>query len=83
MPENDQNKDKDKTDEKRRPLREEPPVETQHEVKVGGKTVRYSATAGMLPLKSELGETEAQIFFIALLRENSSGRIILGNLGIG
>ena len=45
---------------------EQPPVVTHHEIHVGGKTLRYTATAGMMPLKNaDTGETEAHIFYIA------------------
>lgn len=37
----------------------------KHEVKVKGKTLHYSSTTGFLPLKSETGEVEANIFYIA------------------
>lgn len=52
---------------------EEPPVVTRHEIKIGGKTLRYSVTAGMLPIKNETGETEARMFFIAYTREDPEG----------
>src|SRR6476646_4545537 len=45
---------------------EVPPVVTHHEIHVGGKTLRYTATTGMMPLKNnDTGEVEAHIFFIA------------------
>ncbi|HEX7289174.1 MAG TPA: hypothetical protein VF532_23520, partial [Candidatus Angelobacter sp.] len=45
---------------------EQPPVVTHHEIRVGGKTLRYTATAGMMPLKNtDTGETEAHIFYMA------------------
>ncbi len=47
------------------PTKEEPPVETEHSLKIGDKTLNYKVTTGMMPLKSETGETEANIFFIA------------------
>ena len=43
----------------------EAPVETQHEIKIGTKTLSYKVTTGMLPIKSDTGETEANIFFMA------------------
>jgi carboxypeptidase C (cathepsin A) len=49
-----------------REVPEAPPVVTHHEVRVGGKTLRYTATAGMMPLKNgDTGEVEAHIFYIA------------------
>src|SRR5205814_6528042 len=47
------------------PAAEEQPVITHHEIRVGGKTLRYTATVGMMPIKSREGETEARIFFMA------------------
>jgi carboxypeptidase C (cathepsin A) len=45
---------------------EQPPVITHHEIQVGGKTLRYTATTGMMPLKNtDTGETEAHIFYMA------------------
>ena len=43
----------------------EAPVETHHQIAVGGKALRYTVTTGKLPLKNESGETEAEIFFMA------------------
>ncbi len=48
------------------PLREEPPVITKHEILAGGKTLKYTATTGMMPIKNaQSGEIEAQMFFMA------------------
>ena len=47
------------------PLPDEPPIQRRHELSLGDTTLVYHTTAGMLPLKSEAGETEAQIFFVA------------------
>ncbi|HXA86616.1 MAG TPA: peptidase S10, partial [Candidatus Dormibacteraeota bacterium] len=42
------------------------PIVTHHEIHVGGKTLHYTATTGMMPLKNnDTGEVEAHIFFIA------------------
>jgi len=44
---------------------ETPPVVTHHELHAGGKTLHYTATAGMMPMKnSESGEVEAHMFYI-------------------
>jgi len=47
------------------PDKDEPPVVTRHEARIGGKLVKYTVTTGMMPLKKEAGETEARIFFMA------------------
>ncbi|HKF23174.1 MAG TPA: peptidase S10 [Candidatus Angelobacter sp.] len=52
---------------------EAPPVVTHHEIHVGGKTLRYTATAGMMPLKNvDTGEVEAHIFYIAYTLDGQS-----------
>ena len=43
----------------------EAPVVTHHEQRAGGKTLRYTATTGFLPIRSAQGEIEARVFFIA------------------
>src|SRR5579863_5000806 len=49
---------------------EEKPVVTHHEIRVEGKVLKYTATAGTLPIKNADGETEAHIFFIAYTLDN-------------
>ena len=52
---------------------DQPPVVTHHEIHVGGKTLRYTATAGMMPLKNnDTGEVEAHIFYIAYTLDGQS-----------
>ena len=48
-----------------KPQAEVPPVQTHHTLHVNGQTLNYTATAGMMPLKNDKGETEANIFFMA------------------
>lgn len=65
-------KDKDKeTDSKPKP--EEPPVVTRHEMKSGGKILKYTVTTGYLPLANEEGRTEARIFFMAYALDRPAG----------
>src|SRR4029079_13628805 len=47
------------------PTPEEPPVVTRHSIQVGGQTLNYTATAGMMPIKNREGEVEARMFFTA------------------
>jgi carboxypeptidase C (cathepsin A) len=48
------------------PFPEVLPVLTQHEVKLGDRTLKYCVTTGMMPIKNaQTGETEAQMFFMA------------------
>ena len=41
------------------------PVVTHHQVTLGGKTLRYTATVGRLPIKRGDGKIEAEMFFVA------------------
>ena len=43
----------------------ETPIQTHHQVRAGGKTLKYTVTTGKMPLKNEAGDTEAEIFFMA------------------
>jgi carboxypeptidase C (cathepsin A) len=57
----------------RKEAAEQPPVVTHHEVKVGGKTLRYTTTTGMMPLKNvDTGEVEAHIFYMAYTLDGQS-----------
>src|SRR3989442_7049861 len=56
------------------PRPEEAPVVTRHEIRAGGKTLRYTATVGMMPIKNRDGETEARIFFMAYTLDDSGSR---------
>jgi carboxypeptidase C (cathepsin A) len=51
---------------------ETPPVVTHHEIHAGGKTLRYTATTGFLPLRNASGDIEANIFFIAYTLDGQS-----------
>jgi carboxypeptidase C (cathepsin A) len=42
---------------------------THHKIKLGGQDIAYTATAGTLPLRDEKGEKQADIFYVAFLRE--------------
>ncbi|MGA9531789.1 MAG: hypothetical protein WBR18_03655 [Anaerolineales bacterium] len=45
------------------------PVQTQHELVLPTGKLKYTATAGSLPLKDEKGSTEAEIFFVAYTKD--------------
>src|SRR5580765_3008983 len=62
------------TQERPSPSPEEPPVVTHHEIRVGGKMLRYTATVGMMPIKNRDGETEARIFFMAYTLDDAGSR---------
>lgn len=46
-------------------MKEVPPIVTHHEIKIDGKTIRYTATAGRLPIKEIDGTIAAEMFFVA------------------
>lgn len=46
-------------------MAEVPPVVTHHQATVNGNTVKYTATAGRLPIKRGDGKIEAEMFFVA------------------
>ncbi len=46
-------------------------VITKHSINIGGRTLRYTVTTGMMPLKSLTGDTEARIFYIAYTADNA------------
>jgi carboxypeptidase C (cathepsin A) len=46
-------------------MTETPPVVTHHQITVGGRVLRYTATAGRMPIKSDEGKTEALMFYVA------------------
>jgi carboxypeptidase C (cathepsin A) len=44
---------------------EVPPVATHHQISVDGRTLKYTATAGRLPIKDAEDKIEAEMFFVA------------------
>ncbi|MGB2984162.1 MAG: peptidase S10 [Candidatus Bipolaricaulia bacterium] len=55
----------EETKDKKRKLLGIEPVETQHELALEGRSLKYVARAGVIPLKDEFDETEAEIYFTA------------------
>jgi len=53
-----------------KPEPEKPPVVTHHQIQVNGRTLKYTATAGLMPIQNAEGETQAHIFFIAYTLDN-------------
>ena len=60
-----EDKQKKESKEKKRELLGLEPVETQHKLRLKDRTIKYTARAGVIPLKDEFGETEAEVFFTA------------------
>ena len=50
---------------------EVPPVVTHHSIRVGGRELRYTATAGRLPVKDAEGKIEAAMFYVAYTVDGS------------
>ncbi len=46
-------------------MKETAPSVTRHQVEVNGRTLRYTATAGRLPIRNGEGTTEALMFYVA------------------
>ena len=53
---------------------DKPPVVTQHSLMIAGKKLDYIATAGMLPIKTDTGEVEAGIFYVAYSKKGVTDR---------
>lgn len=52
-------------DEKKEKVEETEPIVTSHSISMKGDTLSYTATTGLMPLKNEKDEIEAQIFYTA------------------
>ena len=57
--------DKERDKEEHFDMTEMPPVETHHQITVAGKLLKYTATAGRLPIKRGDGKIEAEMFYVA------------------
>ena len=57
--------DKEKDKEEHYDMTEAPPVETHHQITVDGKLLKYTASAGRLPIKRGDGRIEAEMFYVA------------------
>jgi carboxypeptidase C (cathepsin A) len=61
------------TPEAKKEAPEQAPIVTHHEIHVGGKTLHYTATTGLMPLKNvDTGDVEAHIFFVAYTLDSQS-----------
>lgn len=49
----------------------EKPVVTKHSIRAGGRTLSYTVTTGMMPIRSTAGDLEARIFFMAYSLDNA------------
>jgi carboxypeptidase C (cathepsin A) len=46
-------------------VKEKPPAVTHHQIRVGPRTLDYTVTAGMMPIRNKRDETEGEMFFVA------------------
>ncbi|HEX5941599.1 MAG TPA: hypothetical protein VFY66_04945, partial [Anaerolineales bacterium] len=89
MPEKEDQKPEEKPAPSKSEGKEEKPapkdnlVVTQHKVRIGGKEIKYTVTAGTMVLKEEPADREkewegekprAQVFFIAYTKDNNSAK---------
>lgn len=44
---------------------------TQHSMQVAGRTLRYTATTGLMPISNDEGKLQAEMFFVAYTRDSS------------
>jgi carboxypeptidase C (cathepsin A) len=58
-------RDKEKDKEEHFDMTEVAPIATHHQITVDGKVVKYTATAGRLPIKRGDGKIEAEMFYVA------------------
>ena len=65
----DKDKDKDKDKEEHFDMTEVPPAVTHRQMMVDGKALRYTATAGRLPIKRGDGKIEAEMFYVAYTQD--------------
>ncbi len=61
----DRDRDKEKDKEEHFDMTEVPPVVTHHQITVDGRLLKYTATAGRLPIKRGDGKIEAEMFYVA------------------
>jgi len=58
-------KETPKEKEERYDMTELSPVVTHHQITIDGKALKYTATAGRLPIKRDDGKIEAEMFYVA------------------
>jgi carboxypeptidase C (cathepsin A) len=52
---------------------DEKPIVTKHSIQLAGKTLSYTVTTGMMPIRTDAGETEANMFYMAYTVERPEG----------
>jgi carboxypeptidase C (cathepsin A) len=57
-------------DEKKPPTPEDKVVQTKHSAHIGGQEIKYTATAGMMVMKTEEDAPKASVFYVAYTRDD-------------
>jgi carboxypeptidase C (cathepsin A) len=65
---------KDKEADKETPVPAEKPVATHHEMTLGGKTLKYTATAGTLTIRDEDDKPYGSIFYVAYTLDGAEAK---------
>jgi carboxypeptidase C (cathepsin A) len=65
---------KDKDADKETPVPAEKPVATHHEMTLGGKTLKYTATAGTLTIRDEDDKPYGSIFYVAYTLDGAEAK---------
>ncbi len=68
----DKDKDRDKKEE-HYDVTEVAPIVTHHQITLAGKALKYTASAGRLPIKRADGKIEAEMFFVAYTLDGQEG----------
>ncbi len=55
------------------PKKDEKPVVTKHSIQMGGKALSYTVTTGMMPVKTDTGDVEADMFYMAYTVDRPQG----------
>src|SRR5579863_4311861 len=56
------------------PARDDGSITTHHQAVIGGKTLQYTATAGLIPIRdNDTGELHANMFFTAYTLDRPAG----------
>lgn len=53
---------------------EKKPSVTHHEIRVNGAPLKYTATAGYLPMKDEEGKLKANVFYVSYTKDGAGAR---------
>jgi carboxypeptidase C (cathepsin A) len=56
------------------PVIEEKPSRTQHTLRLDGRDVKYTASTGTLPIRSEDGKVAARMFYVAYTKDGEDAR---------